>query len=82
MSAVPNPWSGRHPATLHFRPLFGFEHLPPHLAEVSKPFAQLVEGMLRRLPDGPELVAGLRRLLESKDCMVRQAVLTHEAGKQ
>lgn len=29
--------------------------------------------MIRELPDGPELTAGLRKLLEAKDCFVRQA---------
>jgi hypothetical protein len=27
--------------------------------------------MIKRLPDGPELTAGLRKLLEAKDCFVR-----------
>jgi hypothetical protein len=31
----------------------------------------LAEQMVRDLPDGPELSAGLRKLLEAKDCFVR-----------
>jgi hypothetical protein len=27
--------------------------------------------MIYQLPDGPELIAGLRKLLEAKDCFVR-----------
>jgi hypothetical protein len=30
--------------------------------------------MIRDLPDGPELSAGLRKLLEAKDCFVRAAI--------
>jgi hypothetical protein len=30
--------------------------------------------MISELPDGPELTAGLRKLLEAKDCFVRQAL--------
>jgi hypothetical protein len=30
--------------------------------------------MISDLPDGPELSAGLRKLLEAKDCFVRAAL--------
>lgn len=53
---------------------FAFEHLPPHLREISKPFADLAIKMASDLPPGPELSAGLRKLLEAKDCMVRAAL--------
>ncbi len=36
--------------------------------------ATLAEAMIRELPDGPELSAGLRHLLEAKDCFVRAAL--------
>jgi hypothetical protein len=65
----------RHPSVAHFDPLFAWEHLPEHLAKISKPFNDLREDMLGRLFDGPELAAGMRKLLEAKDCFVRQAVL-------
>ncbi len=68
-------WEGRHPATVHFKPLFSFEHLPPHLAPVSAAVRRLADEMVETLPDGPELTAGLRKLLEAKDCLVRAAVL-------
>lgn len=32
------------------------------------------------LSDGPELTAGLRKLLEAKDCFVRQAIKDQEAA--
>ncbi len=50
---------------------FVYEHLPAHLQEVSKPFADLAEQMAASLPPGPEVSAGLRKLLEAKDCAVR-----------
>jgi hypothetical protein len=45
--------------------------LPPKLQEVSEPIAHLAEAMDATLPDGPEKSAGLRKLLEAKDCFVR-----------
>jgi len=50
---------------------FSFDHLPDHLQEPSKSCAQLAESMERELPDGAEKSAGLRKLLEAKDCFVR-----------
>ena len=50
---------------------FEFAHLPPHLQEVSKPIGELAKQMEEQLPDGPEKSAGLRKLLEAKDCFVR-----------
>jgi len=50
---------------------FKSEHLPPKLAAVSAPFQALAEDLDQRLPDGPEKSAGLRKLLEAKDCCVR-----------
>ncbi|MEU0514319.1 hypothetical protein [Amycolatopsis sp. NPDC006125] len=70
-----NPWAGHHPSVAHFQPLFDYRHLPAHLQAISGPCAQLAETMLAQLPDGPELSAGLRKLLEAKDCFVRQLVI-------
>jgi hypothetical protein len=50
---------------------FSYEHLPAHLQEVSKPIGDLAKDMDSLLPDGPEKSAGLRKLLEAKDCLVR-----------
>jgi hypothetical protein len=50
---------------------FGYAHLPPHLQEVSAPIGELANLMNMTLPDGPEKSAGLRKLLEAKDCFVR-----------
>lgn len=53
---------------------FTYGHLPAHLREVSQPICDLAATMDERLPDGPEKSAGLRKLLEAKDCLVRAAV--------
>ncbi len=53
---------------------FECAHLPEHLQDVSAPIADLAEYLDDTLPDGPEKSAGLRKLLEARDCMVRAAV--------
>lgn len=50
---------------------FEYDHLPERLQMVSKPIGELAEEMDYLLPDGPEKSAGLRKLLEAKDCLVR-----------
>jgi hypothetical protein len=53
---------------------FQWEHLPEDLQPVSAACSSLAHEMARTLPDGPELTAGLRKLLEAKDCFVRASV--------
>lgn len=50
---------------------FKYEHLPPHLQAVSKPFCELAETIVQTLPSNPERTVALRKLLEAKDCAVR-----------
>lgn len=50
---------------------FAYEHLPPQLQAISKPFGDLARNMVETLPRNPERTAGLRKLLEAKDCAVR-----------
>lgn len=64
----------RHPGTMHLLRYFEYAHLPEHLQAVSKPCADLAATLVDVLPDGPELTAGLRKLLEAKDCFVRAAL--------
>ena len=64
----------RHPATTHLLRYFEYSHLPERLQEFSAPFAELAHEIVNHRPDGPELTAGLRKLLEAKDCIVRAAV--------
>lgn len=68
-------WGDRHPSVAHFQPLFDYSHLPAHLQAVSAPFAWLAQNLISVLRDGLELSAGLRKLVEAKDCCVRQAVI-------
>ena len=53
---------------------FTFAHLPPHLASVSMVLHNAAKEMDENLPDCPEKSAGLRKLLEAKDCFVRAAI--------
>ncbi|MCC8930825.1 HK97 family phage prohead protease [Rhodococcus sp. I2R] len=64
-----------HPAIQHLLDLFEYSHLPAHLQEVANPIQYLADQMAGTLGSGPELSAGLRKLLEAKDCFVRQAVI-------
>lgn len=50
---------------------FEYEHLPPHLQEVSKVFCDAALWMKENLDPSAERSAGLRKLLEAKDCAVR-----------
>jgi len=50
---------------------FAYEHLPPHLQEISKPFGQMAQMLVMSLPRNPERTVALRKLLEAKDCAVR-----------
>jgi hypothetical protein len=54
---------------------FEYEHLPAHLQVVSAPFHKLAHLLECSLPAGPEKSAGLRKLLEAKDCAVRAALV-------
>jgi hypothetical protein len=67
--------SNRHPGTAGIARYFTFDHLPAGpLRDTSEACHNLADGMIGRLPDGPELTAGLRKLLEAKDCFVRAAL--------
>jgi hypothetical protein len=53
---------------------FAYAHLPAHLQAISKPFGDLAQQIVDTLPSNPERTAGLRKLLESKDCAVRASL--------
>lgn len=55
----------------HIEQFFVWEHLPQHLAEVSKPFGDLAQQIVATLPRNPERTVALRKLLEAKDAAVR-----------
>lgn len=81
MTSTPDSTPPRHPATTGLLRYFEFTHLPDHLAAVSIRCAVLAGEMVGRLPDGPELTTGLRKLLEAKDCFVRAALDAADAGE-
>lgn len=53
---------------------FEYAHLPEKLQGVSKPIGELAKFMDEALPECAEKSAGLRKLLEAKDCLVRAAL--------
>lgn len=61
-----------HPSIAHLLKFFRYDHLPDHLAIVSKPFCDLAYALVEKLPpSNPEVTVALRKLLESKDAAVR-----------
>jgi len=57
---------------------FAYEHLPPHLQEVSRHFGEMADRIVETLPDNPERTTALRKLIEAKDCAVRALVFKNE----
>lgn len=58
----------------HILQFFAFDHLPPELRIVSRPFHELAHSMSETLPKNPERTVALRKLLEAKDAAVRAAI--------
>jgi hypothetical protein len=62
----------QHPSVESLLGFFEYDHLPPSLQTVSKPLCDVAHEMAdNTLLSGPELAAGLRKLLDAKDCLVR-----------
>ena len=59
---------------------FTFEHLPEHLKPFSQKCSELADFVSESIPSSPELSAGLRKLLEAKDCFVRAALNKTDVG--
>lgn len=53
---------------------FKYDHLQGELQDVSKLVAVTAHAVNQCLPNGPEKSAGLRKLLEAKDCFVRAMI--------
>lgn len=53
---------------------FEYAHLPENLQAISRPIGELAKDMDELLPDCAEKSAGLRKLLEAKDCLVRARI--------
>jgi hypothetical protein len=74
-------WSARHASTQHTIQFFQADHLPEGpLRDVCMVCAGHAHVMIEMIPDGPELSAGLRKLLEAKDCFVRAALVAVKSG--
>jgi hypothetical protein len=56
---------------------FAYEHLPPNLQVVSKPFGDMARELATSLPVNAESTTALRKLLEAKDCAVRAVLFKH-----
>lgn len=57
---------------------FKYEHLPAHLQTASAPFGLIAQHIVDTMPDNPERTAGLRKLIEAKDCIVRSLLFKNE----
>jgi len=66
--------SGRHPATNQILRWFDCDYLTGDLYNTALAMQNIAVAAVTALPDGPELTAGLRKLLEAKDCFVRAAI--------
>jgi hypothetical protein len=53
---------------------FVYDHLPEKLQKISKPIGDLARMMDEELPNCAEKSAGLRKLLEAKDALVRASL--------
>ncbi len=53
---------------------FEYGHLPESLQKISAPIGKLAAELDAALPEGAEKTAGLRKLLEAKDCFVRAEI--------
>lgn len=60
------------PAIAHVFQFFAYEHLPPQLQQISKPFCELAQTVASG-PQNQETTVALRKLLEAKDAAVRAA---------
>jgi hypothetical protein len=68
-------YGDRHPSTLHMMTML---QVNPKLPGIQKNIAgdclDLADTIVANMPDSPELTAGLRKLLEAKDCFVRASL--------
>lgn len=64
-----------HPATVNILKYFSYQHLPAgRPREASELCHDMANVMAQRIPESAELTAGLRKLLEAKDCFVRASL--------
>lgn len=70
----PADFYGRHPAIQEIMRWFDYDHLSGVPRTTAFSVAELAKMMVDETPDSAELTAGLRKLLEAKDCFVRASV--------
>lgn len=59
---------------------FKYGHLPPHLQDISRPFAVMADDLLEKLPRNDMTYIFLYKLLEAKDAAVRALVWRDAEG--
>lgn len=69
-----------HSSVVHILQFFKYEHLPPHLQDISRPFCEMAREMAQVLPGNPETTVALRKLLEAKDAAVRSFLIKPDAA--
>ena len=83
MTIHPKVLKDRHPGVVSIARYFDYGHIPEGPLRVTSMWCcGLAQDMIDRLPDGPELTAGLRKLLEAKDCFVRAALDINDDQKK
>lgn len=70
----PADYETRHPAVREIMRWFEYDHLSGDARTNAYSCSELAKTMVDETPDGPELTAGLRKLLEAKDCFVRASI--------
>ena len=69
-------------STEHIAQFFEYHHLPLHLQDISKPFAELASWVIVVIPRNPERTVALRKLLEAKDAAVRAVLAIPPDGER
>lgn len=65
----------RHPSTMHMMAMLDVNpNLKGDQADIATMCYDVARTMFLGLKDSPELTAGLRKLLEAKDCFVRASL--------
>ena len=59
---------------------FTYKHLPEHLRTISQPCCEIAEFMVEHIEPSEELKAGIRHLMEAKDCFVRAGLKVTDHG--
>lgn len=72
-----------HPAICEKLQWFDSQHLPEHLAEVSRKFESLAHELVGPLAlAGPQATLALQHLIDAKDCAVRAAKVRHDLEQE